>query len=162
VPGSSAHTCKELAAHGFLPIAFENLSRGHRDAVQWGPFVKGVILPDDLHRVFEQYQPKSVIHFAALAYVGESVKQPLAYYRNNVSGLIKRWSGTGAIPSYFQVHARLMVFHASCRLLRGRRSSRSARWAFQINVRADSEEPCNCEQFSCCTLAVFQRLRPRS
>jgi hypothetical protein len=33
-----AHTCKELAAHGFQPIAFDNLSRGHRDAVQWGPF----------------------------------------------------------------------------------------------------------------------------
>ena len=30
-----AHTCKDLAAHGFLPIAFDNLSRGHRDAVQW-------------------------------------------------------------------------------------------------------------------------------
>jgi UDP-arabinose 4-epimerase len=33
----AAHTCKDLAAHGFLPIAFDNLSRGHRDAVQWGP-----------------------------------------------------------------------------------------------------------------------------
>ena len=69
-----AHTCKDLAAHGFLPIAFDNLSRGHRDAVQWGPFVQGDILnQDDLDRAFEQYRPKSVIHFAALAYVGESV-----------------------------------------------------------------------------------------
>jgi UDP-arabinose 4-epimerase len=81
VPGSSAH--------GFLPIAFDNLSRGYRDAVRWGPFVQGDILEqNDLDRAFEQYQPKSVIHFAALAYVGESIKQPLAYYRNNVSGLI--------------------------------------------------------------------------
>ena len=84
-----AHTCKDLAAHGFLPIAFDNLSRGHRDAVQWGPFVQGDILKqDDLDRAFKRYQPKSVIHFAALAYVGESVAQPLAYYQNNVSGLI--------------------------------------------------------------------------
>ena len=42
-----AHTCKDLAAHGFLPIAFDNLSRGHRDAVQWGPFVQG----DSLSRI---------------------------------------------------------------------------------------------------------------
>ena len=66
-----AHTCKDLAAHGFLPIAFDNLSRGHRDAVQWGPFVQGDILKrDDLDRIFERYRPKAVIHFAALAYVG--------------------------------------------------------------------------------------------
>ena len=84
-----AHTCKDLAAHGFLPIAFDNLSRGHRDAVQWGPFVQGDILnQDDLDHAFEQYRPKAVIHFAGLAYVGESVDRPLAYYRNNVSGLI--------------------------------------------------------------------------
>ena len=67
----------------------DNLSRGHRDAVQWGPFVQGDILnQDDLDRAFEQYRPKAVIHFAALAYVGVSVDRPLAYYRNNVSGLI--------------------------------------------------------------------------
>jgi UDP-glucose 4-epimerase len=125
-----AHTCKDLAAHGFLPIAFDNLSRGHRDAVQWGPFVQGdIIKQDDLDRVFERYRPKAVIHFAALAYVGESVDRPLAYYRNNVSGLINVLNvmvGTGSTPSYFQVRARLMVFQTSCRSLRMRRSSRSA------------------------------------
>ena len=84
-----AHTCKELAAHGFQPIAFDNLSRGHRDALQWGPFVQGDIpKQDDLDCAFERYQPQSVIHFAVLAYVGESVEQPLTYYQNNVSGLI--------------------------------------------------------------------------
>jgi len=39
-----AHTCKALAAHGLHPIVFDNLSRGHREMVQWGPFVKGDIL----------------------------------------------------------------------------------------------------------------------
>jgi UDP-arabinose 4-epimerase len=65
-----SHTCKALAAHGFHPIAFDNLSRGYRELVQWGPLVRGDILqPADLDRAFERYQPKSIIHFAALAYV---------------------------------------------------------------------------------------------
>ncbi len=104
-----AHTCKELAAHGFQPIAFDNLSRGHRDAVQWGPFVHGDILnQDDLERAFERYQPKSVIHFAALAYVGESVEQPLAYYQNNVSGLIN------LLDAMVRHGVDTIVFSSSC------------------------------------------------
>jgi UDP-arabinose 4-epimerase len=104
-----AHACKELADHGFLPIAFDNLSRGYRDAVRWGPFVQGDILEqNDLDRAFEQYRPKSVIHFAALAYVGESVKQPLAYYRNNVSGLIN------VLDAMVRHEVDTIVFSSSC------------------------------------------------
>ncbi len=104
-----AHTCKTLAAHGLHPIAFDNLSRGHREMVRWGPFVQGDILqPADLHRVFELYQPKSVIHFAALAYVGESVAQPLAYYQNNVSGLIN------VLDAMMRHSADTIVFSSSC------------------------------------------------
>jgi UDP-arabinose 4-epimerase len=104
-----AHTCKALAAHGLYPIAFDNLSRGHREMVQWGPFVQGDILqPADLDRVFKQYRPESVIHFAALAYVGESVTQPLAYYQNNVSGLIN------VLDAMVRHGADTIVFSSSC------------------------------------------------
>jgi UDP-arabinose 4-epimerase len=104
-----AHTCKALAAHGLYPIAFDNLSRGHREMVQWGPFVQGDILhPADLDRAFELYQPKSVIHFAALAYVGESVAKPLAYYQNNVSGLIN------VLDAMVRHGADTVVFSSSC------------------------------------------------
>src|SRR6266852_4764318 len=104
-----AHTCKALAANGLHPIAFDNLSRGHRDMVRWGPFVHGDILqPAELDRAFEQYQPKAVIHFAALAYVGESVAQPLAYYQNNVSGLIN------VLDAMVRHGADTMVFSSSC------------------------------------------------
>ena len=104
-----SHTSKALATHGFHPIAFDNLSRGHRETVQWGPFVQGDILqPADLDRVFELYQPKSVIHFAALAYVGESVAQPLAYYQNNVSGLIN------VLDAMMRHSADTIVFSSSC------------------------------------------------
>jgi len=104
-----AHTCKALAANGLHPIAFDNLSRGHRDMVRWGPFVHGDILqPAELDRAFERYQPKSVIHFAALAYVGESIAQPLAYYQNNVSGLIN------VLDAMVRHGADTMVFSSSC------------------------------------------------
>jgi UDP-arabinose 4-epimerase len=104
-----AHTCKALAAYGLHPIAFDNLSRGHREMVQWGPFVQGDILqPADLDRAFERYQPKSIVHFAALAYVGESVAQPLAYYQNNVTGLIN------VLDAMVRHGADTMVFSSSC------------------------------------------------
>jgi UDP-arabinose 4-epimerase len=104
-----AHTCKALAAHALHPIAFDNLSRGHRDMVRWGPLFQGDILhPADLDRAFEQYQPKAVIHFAALAYVGESVAQPLAYYQNNVSGLIN------VLEAMVRHGADTIVFSSSC------------------------------------------------
>jgi UDP-arabinose 4-epimerase len=84
-----SHTCKALAESGFTPIVFDNLSRGHADAVQWGPLVRGDILdPQALEDAFVRYRPQSVIHFAALAYVGESTKDPLSYYAINTSGLV--------------------------------------------------------------------------
>jgi UDP-arabinose 4-epimerase len=104
-----AHTCKALATQGLNPIAFDNLSRGHRDLVKWGPFVHGDILqPADLDQAFERYQPKSVIHFAALAYVGESVAQPLAYYQTNVSGLIN------VLDAMVRHGVDTIVFSSSC------------------------------------------------
>ena len=66
-----SHTCKALAASGFLPVAFDDLSRGHAEFVRWGPLVEGDILnAADLDAVFDRHRPTSVIHFAALAYVG--------------------------------------------------------------------------------------------
>ena len=104
-----SHTCKALAADGLHPVAFDNLSRGHRDVVRWGPFFQGDMLdPADLDRAFEQYRPKAVIHFAALAYVGESVARPLAYYQNNVSGVIN------VLDAMVRHGADTMVFSSSC------------------------------------------------
>lgn len=82
-----SHACKALARAGYTPITFDNLERGHRWAVKWGPFEQGDIRNiNDLRRVFEKWKPSAVIHFAAYAYVGESVAEPLKYYGNNVGG----------------------------------------------------------------------------
>lgn len=84
-----SHTCKLLAASGYLPVVFDNLSRGNRKAVSWGPFVLGDIRDRNaLQQAMERYRPRAVIHFAALAYVGESVGEPADYYSSNVAGTI--------------------------------------------------------------------------
>jgi UDP-arabinose 4-epimerase len=81
-----SHACKVLARRGFEPIVFDNLSRGNRWAVKWGPLELGDISDSArLRAVLEQYRPVAIMHFAAYAYVGESVQDPLLYYRNNVS-----------------------------------------------------------------------------
>lgn len=84
-----SQTCKLLARMGYLPVVFDNLSTGHRDSVRFGPFMHGDILDRSaLDHAITQWAPKAVIHFAACAYVGESVEAPHKYYRNNVIGLL--------------------------------------------------------------------------
>lgn len=84
-----SHACKALAQAGYIPIAFDNLVYGHRWAVQWGALEEGDILDRSrLDEVLEKYKPAAVMHFAAYAYVGESVQNPGKYYRNNVAGTI--------------------------------------------------------------------------
>jgi UDP-arabinose 4-epimerase len=82
-----AHTCKALSSAGFEPVSYDNLSRGNADAVLWGPFEQGDILDrEHLGDVIDRYRPAAVIHFAALAYVSESVASPGKYWHNNVTG----------------------------------------------------------------------------
>ena len=84
-----SHTCKALAQAGYLPVTLDNLVYGHRMSVKWGPLIEGDILDRKvLDRIFEEYQPLGVLHFAAYIDVGESVRNPGKYYRNNVSGTI--------------------------------------------------------------------------
>lgn len=104
-----SHCCKELSKNGFLPVSFDNLSRGFRELVKWGPLEVGDIRDADrLRAVMETHQPDAVIHFAALAYVGESVVDPTPYYSVNVGG-----SATllDAIRSYRPIP---VVFSSSC------------------------------------------------
>ena len=82
-----SHTCKALSQAGYLPVTYDNLVYGHDWAVKWGPFERGDILDRSrLNDVMSHHKPKAVVHFAAFAYVGESVVNPGKYYRNNVMG----------------------------------------------------------------------------
>lgn len=84
-----SHTCKAIAEAGMVPVTFDNFSYGHEDFVQWGPLERGDLAdPARIDEVIARHKPDAVMHFAAFAYVGESIENPEIYYRNNVIGSI--------------------------------------------------------------------------
>jgi UDP-glucose 4-epimerase len=75
-----------LAASGHKPVVFDNLSKGHRSAVQGCEFVEGDLADYEfLVKTLTKYKIEAVLHFAAFIEVEESVRLPLKYYRNNLS-----------------------------------------------------------------------------
>ncbi|MDX2101924.1 MAG: UDP-glucose 4-epimerase GalE [Alphaproteobacteria bacterium] len=100
-----SHAAKALAAAGFLPVTLDDLSRGHRDAVRWGPLETVSLLDTSaVTEVLARHRPAAVMHFAALAYVGESVVDPAPYWRVNVGGslsLLEAMRATGVSALVF-------------------------------------------------------------
>jgi UDP-arabinose 4-epimerase len=104
-----SHACKALAARGYVPVTYDNLSRGNRWAVKWGPLEKGDIADvGQVRTVLEKYRPSAVMHFAAYAYVGESVEQPLLYYRNNFADTVT------LLQTVVDFRCMPVVFSSSC------------------------------------------------
>lgn len=104
-----SHACKALATAGHLPISYDNLSTGHEWAVRWGPLEVGDILdPTRLAEVVDRHRPDAVMHFAALAYVGVSVRDPSSYHRTNVVGTLNLLDAVRA------AEIRRFVFSSSC------------------------------------------------
>jgi len=104
-----SHTCKLLSNFGFQPVTYDNLSNGHRELVKWGPLVVGDLgETQKLVETMMQYKPLAVIHFAANAYVGESILNPLKYYKNNVGGTLS------LLEAMKIVGISKMVFSSTC------------------------------------------------
>ncbi len=104
-----AHGCKALRAAGMVPVTYDNLSTGHRDAVVFGPFVQGDVRDRQaLEAAMRAHQVDAVVHFAASAYVGESVHNPGKYYDNNVGGMIALLAACDAAG------VTQIVFSSSC------------------------------------------------
>jgi UDP-arabinose 4-epimerase len=104
-----SHACKALRQAGHLPVAYDNLSTGHRDAVRFGPFVAGDVRdPQAVARALRDHRATAVIHFAASAYVGESMVDPGRYYDNNLGGMIGLLAGCRASG------VEKIVFSSSC------------------------------------------------
>ena len=86
------HTVQSLIEHGHSPVIVDNLVYGHRDFLESAkvPFYVGDIADSSLlRRVFREHHFDGVMHFSAFAYVGESVRSPDIYYRNNVFGTLE-------------------------------------------------------------------------
>lgn len=104
-----SHTCKALALDGYVPVAYDNLSTGNISSVKWGPFIQGDLLDEDkLNQTFKQYDFCGVIHFAAKAYVGESIQNPIKYFEGNVSSTIS------LLKSMQLARNTRLVFSSSC------------------------------------------------
>lgn len=104
-----SHTCKLLRASGHTPITLDNLSRGNEWAVKWGPLYKGDIRDLDLvEEIIRKEKIESIIHFAAFAYVGESMQDPTLYYENNLVGT------TRFLQAVLQTDVRKLVFSSTC------------------------------------------------
>ena len=82
-----SHAAKALKASGFLPVVFDNLSSGHREAVQWGPLVHGDIRDAAaLTEAMAAHEVCAVLHFAGLIEVGRSIGRPDVFWDVNVRG----------------------------------------------------------------------------
>lgn len=104
-----SHVNKELNKRGYDTVVFDNLIYGHREAVKWGIFEYG-----DLHdtarleQIFNTYDIDSVFHFAAFAYVGESVEKPSKYYNNNVAATLN------LLDVMVRHNVKYFVFSSTC------------------------------------------------
>ena len=104
-----SHTVKQLAKAGVDTVVFDNLSSGHKEFVKWGNFLQGDIRnKKQLRCAFRTYPIKAVIHFAAFAYVGESVIDPHKYYSNNVLGTIN------LLDVMLEHNVKTIVFSSTC------------------------------------------------
>ena len=103
-------TTELLRARGESVVVLDNLSRGHRDAVAMEvPFYEGNVGDRELvTRIVREHDIDAVIHFAAFAYVGESVTQPDLYYENNVE------QGIRLLGALLSMNVRRFVFSSTC------------------------------------------------
>ena len=84
-----SHINKQLYKEGYETVVFDNLVYGHKEAVKWGELFTGDLKNiSDINAVFDKYDIDAVFHFAAYAYVGESVDDPEKYYYNNVANTL--------------------------------------------------------------------------
>ncbi len=105
-----SHTVKHLLDSGYEVVVADNLVCGYQEAVDTrAKFVQADLLEEQsLKNIFEQYNIDAVIHFAAFAYVGESVANPQKYYQNNVIGTIN------LLNAMLEADVRKIVFSSTC------------------------------------------------
>jgi len=104
-----SHAAKALARAGYQVVAFDNLAAGHREAVRYGDFVDGDITDvAALRTALRRHGAFAVMHFAAFLDVGESVRDPLRYYRNNVVGALS------VLEAMVAEGAKYFVFSSTC------------------------------------------------
>jgi UDP-glucose 4-epimerase len=104
-----SHVNKLLTRKGHQTVVYDNLANGHRELARWGEFVQGDLADKDaLHSLFSKFKFSTVMHFAALAYVRESVADPQKYYVNNVQNTLQ------LLGAMLEHGVRQIVFSSTC------------------------------------------------
>ena len=104
-----SHAAEALSRNGFTPIVYDNLFRGFPEFVRFGPFEAGDIRDGArLREVFAEHRPAAVMHFAALAFVEESVRLPHLYYDNNVTGALRVFEAAA------EAGVKNVIFSSTC------------------------------------------------
>lgn len=105
-----SHFVKYLVQNDHRVIVIDNLSRGHIEAVDQNALFENVDLLDfqSVSRILLKHKPEAVVHFAAFAYVGESVERPDLYYQNNVIGSFN------LIKACSDLNIKKFVFSSTC------------------------------------------------
>lgn len=104
-----SHINKMLNQKGYETVVFDNLVYGHREAVKWGTLEVGDLADTErLDEVFTKYDIEAVFHFAAYAYVGESVTNPSKYYNNNVANTLH------LLDTMVKHGVKYIVFSSTC------------------------------------------------
>jgi UDP-glucose-4-epimerase GalE len=104
-----SHAAKALEHAGYRVIVFDNLVAGHREAVRYGDFILGDITDlEAVRRALREHRVWAVMHFAAFLDVGESVREPTKYYRNNVTGALT------VLEAMAAEGVKLFVFSSTC------------------------------------------------
>ena len=105
----ASHVNKFLNKKGYETIVLDNLIYKHKEFVKWGEFILGDLSNiEQLRLVFKKYPIKAVMHFAAFAYVGESVKDPQKYYLNNVKNTLN------LLQVMLENNVEYIVFSSTC------------------------------------------------
>jgi len=104
-----SHTAKAMARAGHSPVVIDNMSFGHEWAVKWGPLEKGDLCDNEFVRsVFAKYKIEAVVHFAANAFVGESMTNPRKYFQNNVVNTLN------LLNTMLDAGTKTIVFSSTC------------------------------------------------
>lgn len=103
-------TVRLLLDEGHEVVVFDNLERGHRVAVdERASLVAGDLRePDGVRAAMVAARPDAVVHFAAYAYVGESMDDPMMYFRNNVQG------GLNLVDAMLAAGVKKIIFSSTC------------------------------------------------
>ncbi|MEJ2655763.1 MAG: UDP-glucose 4-epimerase GalE [Desulfobacterales bacterium] len=122
-----SHMVKDLLSAGYEVVTLDDLSTGHRDLLPGGTFIKGDLGDREvLNRIFSTHNISAVMHFAAFSLVGESVENPLKYYRNNLVAT------TTLLSAMVQYGVKRFIF-----------SSTAAVYGEPIEIPITERHPCN-------------------